>query len=441
MWLNYFFLQVRSHRCVFALLFTCMALLAGAASPTPSLAGNSDNIPLLADIIIEGNEKTDRNLIINEMGLEIGEPFSKQDMDHVWDILEDISYFAFVDMEYDNSEGDEVTLRVYLEEDLTTQYMPSILYSRRFKYELGAWLEDSNLRGKGETLRIEAYAYQRLRGRISWTKPWVFGVKGLESTISLGGEAANFVFRPTDYAKGDADLRLRKNFGWGLFTSLGVNQGVFDQKEDYSWQLPNRGDIPSGTTAFYGANNYSYTAWRAALGIDTRTNPYYPKSGVFGKAMVTHWTSSDFQTYTETSLDTRVFIPVMLGHTVALRAWGRQTDNPVPLDNMLFFGGPGTIRGQQFAALEGEEGYLLTAEYRIPLFMMQISPKGEMVGTGIHLFYDAGDAWFHGAEAGKALQSYGAGIHFNLDKQQFRFEAAKAEDGDWSFEFMDHFNF
>jgi len=108
---------------------------------------------------------------------------------------------------------------------------------------------------------------------------------------------------------------------------------------------------------------------------------------------------------------------------------------------MLFFGGPETIRGQPYAQLEGEEGYLLTAEYRLPISMMAISPRGEMVGIGVHLFYDVGDAWFVGADPGRSLQSYGAGIHLNIDKQQFRFEAAKARDGGWEFEFMDCFNF
>jgi outer membrane protein assembly factor BamA len=440
MWLNTSARNIHTCRYTFQLLCLTTIIFSCLSAPSASHA-NKPNIPLLAEIIIEGNERTDRDLILKEMGLEFGHPFSKQDMDKVWDTLEDIGYFAFVDMEYDDSEGEKVTLRVFLEEDMTTHYSPSILYSRRFKYELGAWIEESNFRGKGETLHFEAFAYQRLRGRLSWTKPWLWGAKGLESTISLGGEKANFVFRPTDYAKYDADLQVRKKFASGLFTLAGLNQSAFDQKDSYNWLLPDRGDEAAPASATYGAQYLNLTAWRAALGIDTRSNPYYPKQGIFAQAMVTHWTGSGLESYTETSLDGRFFIPVMWGHTLALRGWGRTTDNPTHLDNMLFLGGPGTIRGQPFALLEGEEGYLLTAEYRIPLFMMPISPRGEMVGAGIHLFYDSGDAWFEGADPGRALQSYGAGIHLNMDKQQFRFEAAKAEDGDWSFEFLDHFNF
>jgi hemolysin activation/secretion protein len=126
---------------------------------------------------------------------------------------------------------------------------------------------------------------------------------------------------------------------------------------------------------------------------------------------------------------------------LAVRAWGRQVDGPVNLDNALFFGGPETVRGYRYASREGEHGYLLSAEYRIPLFLMQISPKGEMVGFGFHFFGDAGDAWYDGAEAGVAQMSYGAGAHVNLDTWQFRFEAARTREGVWQFEFMDRFNF
>jgi hemolysin activation/secretion protein len=108
---------------------------------------------------------------------------------------------------------------------------------------------------------------------------------------------------------------------------------------------------------------------------------------------------------------------------------------------MLYFGGPETIRGYPYASREGDEGYLLSAEYRMPLFLMPISPQGEIVGFGFHLFTDAGDAWFEGLEAGRSMFSYGAGAHINVTRFQLRFEAARTREGEWMFEFMDRFNF
>ena len=160
------------------------------------------------------------------------------------------------------------------------------------------------------------------------------------------------------------------------------------------------------------------------------------------EAMGRAWSSNYFASYLETSGDARVFVPVPIRkHVLALRAWGRQVDGPVNLDNTLFFGGPETVRGYPFGQREGEEGYLLSAEYRMPLFLMPISPRGEIIGAGLHLFTDAGDAWYHGAEAGRSMFSYGAGVHLNIDTLQLRFEMARTREGEWMFEFFDVFNF
>ena len=94
--------------------------------------------------------------------------------------------------------------------------------------------------------------------------------------------------------------------------------------------------------------------------------------------------------------------------------------------NAYVIGWYGSVR-DPFGGREGDQGYLLSAEYRMPLFLMPISPKGELVGFGFHLFTDAGDAWYDGADASRSLRSWGAGLHINLDTWQLRFEAARTE--------------
>ena len=198
--------------------------------------------------------------------------------------------------------------------------------------------------------------------------------------------------------------------------------------------------MPSDTRRHVALAGFTYLT--GAVGLDTRNNPYYPQHGFFVQGTARSWSSNGFESYLETSADTRVFVPLPIRkHVLALRAWGRKVDGPTNLDNILFFGGPETVRGYPFGQREGEEGYLLTAEYRVPLFLMPISPRGEIIGAGIHLFTDVGDAWYHGAEAGRSEFSYGAGFHLNIDTLQLLFQAARTREGDWMFEFMDKFNF
>ena len=421
--------------------FQLLLLIAILLTSSTSFA-QEETEPVLTAINIEGNERTDTLLIERIMGLKIGQTLSLDQNDDAWDALEDSGYFRFVEIDYDDSEPGEVVLNVLLEEDLTTFYGPYARYSRRHKYMLGGWVEERNFRGKGETVRGQISVIYIQNGLMSWHRPWLFGVDGLEGTFTATGERADFVFRPTPYQKWDGDWEMKWQFSGPFFLIAGADYGYFRQRDGFFYPLPVRETTPPAGKVYYPANSENHWIFRGTLGVDTRTNPYYPQSGLFVQAMARGWSSNNFESYLETSLDTRFFIPSPISkHVLALRGWGRQVDGPVNLDNTLFFGGPETVRGYPFGGVQGEEGYLLTAEYRMPLFLMPISPRGEIIGAGIHLFTDTGDAWYHGAEAGRAMFSYGAGLHLNIDTLQLRFEAARTREGDWSFEFMDKFNF
>jgi len=397
---------------------------------------------VLGEIAIEGNTRTDTDLILRELGLMIGQPFTYEDMDPLWDHLEDLGHFAFVDMEFDDTDPEAVVLRVYVEEDTTLEYGPLVRYDRRHKYLLGGRLAERNLRGKGETLEAWISVYYIQSGEVSWTRPWLLGVKGLEAKLTADGENANFVFRPFKYRKWDADLQLRWNFAGPFFVLGGAEYGSFNQRETYDWNDPDRGEGAPGVRTTHESGVSNHWALRTAAGLDSRDNPFYPGRGVYFEGTMRNWQSDEFASYTEVVTDARLFVPVPIAaHVLALRAWGRRVNAPAHLDNVLFYGGPETVRGYRFGRQEGDEGYLLSAEYRLPLFLMPISPRGELIGAGLHAFFDAGDAWYYGADAGQALQSWGAGIHLNLDTLNLRFEAANTKDGDWRFEFMDVFNF
>jgi len=428
-------------------LLVGLILCLPAVDPAWAVFGDDNNTEARTEgtigaINVTGNTRTDLSLIIRVMGMHVGGPFDMDRLDDAWDSLEDCGYFRFVEIDYDDDEVDHVVIDVMVEEDMTTFYGPLIRYDRRHKYLLGGWLEERNLRGRGETVRVEAAAFYIQNGRVSWHRPWLFGVTGLETTVGIGGELADFVFRPFRYRKWDSDLDLRWTFAGNFYVGGDVTYGYFQQRDPYSAALPDRGpDGPTGS-AFYDAGNENHWAFGASAGFDSRNNPYYPSAGLLAQATVRNWQSNGFNEYTESLADLRAFVPMpWQKHILAARAWGRQVSGPTNLDNALFFGGPETVRGYQFASREGEEGYLLSVEYRMPLFLMQISPRGEMVGFGFHLFGDAGDAWYYGAEAGVAQMSYGAGTHLNLDTWQLRFEAARTKEGTWQFEFMDKFNF
>jgi len=421
-------------------LSACLLLILLLPATTLAVFGDEDHdtsAPVIREIVLEGNERTDSALILREMGLRIGQTLSRAEMNDVWIHLEDIGWFAFVDMEFDDSNDDGVILRVYLEEDMTMAYGPLVRFDRRHKYQLGGWIEETNLRGQGERLRLEVGALYAQHAALRWSHPWFLGWKGLRLKLGLRGESSNFVYRPTHQKlyRGTAGLRWDLPRSFFVESSLTFGNTHFD--DSYQWAY--RG---TPGTVRHEAGDYGRLAATLTTGVDTRDNPWYPSHGILAQADLTRWSGDGFDSYNQGDAEVRVFAPLPIGeHVLALRAWGRRVSGPAPLDNYLFFGGPETVRGYQYAGWEGDEGYLLSVEYRIPLFIMPISPRGESVGLGLHAFADAGDTWFQENEPQRALQSWGAGAHLVLDTMQLRFEAAKTREGDWVFEFMDHFNF
>jgi len=177
------------------------------------------------------------------------------------------------------------------------------------------------------------------------------------------------------------------------------------------------------------------------LGWDDRDRPHYPSRGGFHRLQARRVASRDFASYHQLTADLRQFLPTPWQHILALHAFGRRVSRSTPLEDRLFWGGEETIRGYGFASLEGEEGYLLSIEYRWPLFLVPLSVEGQILGVGLHLFADAGDTWYHGDDPGRLRSSWGGGVHLNLLSSQFRFEYARTADGIEAFQFGDTFNF
>jgi outer membrane protein assembly factor BamA len=402
-----------------------------------------DRSPVLDEIVIEGNTKTDRAVVERVMGVEPGDPLPLEAFDSVWDRLEDCGYFAFVDLDTEEDDEGRVTLYVSVEEEKTFRATPYVRYDRRHKYLLGASMTDVNLRGKGEVLEVQAIGYRIQRGEVRWTRPWLLGREGLSLEIEGLWEQGDFVWRPFDYARWHAMASLRRELGHGFFAELGGGHASFEQKDDYDWSF-------GGTVVTVAGDTRPVWQARARAGFDSRDNPYYPRHGMYHTVQATYRDGDAIDGQTDLAGDLRFFHQFFEKPIVALRAHGQRLD-PVGADEyVLRWGGPETVRGAQYAGREGDTAYLLTAEVRWPLFLMPVSQTGETVGLGLHGFLDVGDAWFEDDDAyaglvatgsNRALLSFGAGAHLNLLTWQLRFEAAKERDGDWTFEFMDVFNF
>jgi outer membrane protein assembly factor BamA len=435
--------------CSLAYPILSAVILLGGAAPAWAVEapGQDADAPIIRSIEIQGNDRTDPLVIRREMGLTEGDRFYEDNLDVIWDHLEDVGYFAFVNIEYEEVAPGQIDLTVTVEEDKTFHVGPLIEYDRRHKYLLGIQLTEHNFRGQGERVALRASWYRLHRYRLLWERPWFLGRRGLAASLGGGWERGGFVYRPTDYSFWDVGGKI----GWNVWRRLtftgGLSYAEFHHEDRFldltrQYHADEPGDIVPG-----GMLSWQYPEWHhkvilsAELSWDSRDILYYPTRGAFHTLGLRRVRGRGFDSYTEGIADLRQFFPLPWKHILALRAWGRLVDSPLPFEDRLYWGGPESIRGYDYASLEGEEGYLLTAEYRWPMFLMPISPNGRVIGIGVHLFTDTGDAWYEGDDPGDVRWSWGGGVHLNVSTLQFRFEVARTEEGDTVFQFEDTFNF
>jgi len=429
-----------NHSRIFRLPFRAgpglIAVLGAVLFLGPAAAAAEDNpfsfgAHLFGPIAVEGNTTTRTDLILHELSFAPGDSFDIDLIDESWEHLEDLGWFAFVDIAWDDSQ-DPAPVTVTVEEERTTRGYPLIDYDRRHDIRLGVKAYDTNLRGRGERLTFEATWYRPHSYRLEWRHPWLFGVRGLEMDVAGGWESADFVYRDWDYEQWDAGLTLRWKLLPPLFVEAGAAYGSFEQEGFF--------DAGTGRPDWDAATRARWTL-HATAGMDTRDIRSYPTRGGYHRITATRFESDDFESYTRVTGDLRQFLPLPWKHILALRAWGRRADGNAPPEDLLYWGGPDNIRGYRYASLEGEEGYLLSCEYRWPLFLMPISSDGRVIGLGVHAFADQGDNWYNGESGGGGHFSWGGGAHINISAQQFRFEMARTEEGETVFQFQDQFNF
>ncbi len=409
----------------------CLSIVMLLLLSTPAVAADHDDFfsdQVIGPITIEGNSSTATSLILLEMFFHEGDPLDFDQVDATWEHLEDLGWFAFVDISMDDS-LDVVPVTLTVEEDSTTRGYPIIDYDRRYDILLGLRAYDINLGGRGEKVSFSGIWHRSHRYEFSWVHPWLFTVKGLSLGVDARWENAPFVYRDFDHRNWNTGLRLRWAPRGAAFVEVGVARGSFEQK-----------GLFDGAPITWAAGTRNRWSTSGTLGLDTRDISWYPTAGGYHRLTATRHESDDFPSFTELVADLRQFISLPWEHVIAVHAWGREVNGHVPPEDMLFWGGPENLRGYRYAQLEAEEGWLLSAEYRWPLFLMPISADGKVVAIGLHIFGDMGAADFDEI-TGVTRHDFGAGIHLGISDHVFRFEAARTDEDRTAFVFMDSFNF
>jgi len=158
--------------------------------------------------------------------------------------------------------------------------------------------------------------------------------------------------------------------------------------------------------------------------IDTRDWPFYPSEGSLVTLDYKNWLINGSYLFKQMDLDMRSFSHLKSGSIVAVRIKMILSQGVVPFYKRVHMGGGNTLRGYRTGSVFGENGFLLSAEYRIPLLYVRRPFSGMNTGVLGVLFIDSGSAWFkHQAKKERVFYtSVGFGLHLVLGKLLLRAE-------------------
>lgn len=155
----------------------------------------------------------------------------------------------------------------------------------------------------------------------------------------------------------------------------------------------------------------------AAVSVDTRVNPAFPRNAVLASAEWESLSPSAGGTINRYTLDGQAYVGFIGSSVVALRARTETADAPLPIYERALVGGFGSLRGFKAGAFTGDNAASASVELRVPFH----SPL-RLGQTGVVLFGDAGAAYEHGTRLADAAFRYGAGGGWYLRVPLFQLE-------------------
>jgi outer membrane protein insertion porin family len=374
-------------------------------------------IPIVEGIIdsvrITGNRKTKDYVILRELSLKPGEPYSLQGLERDFRALERLDIFEAVEPKRIASDPGKVGLTWEVKEKRTGQVSVGLGYSARESLVGRAELSETNFRGRGQTLGVQFEIGSFSGGNsieFNFVEPWL---DKRHSSLSLNlYDKLVYRFSRNFESSGDFDDDERYNerhrggvvtLGRPLNDATRVSVGL--RYEDVETgdllsvvNLPTQDGTVASTTfrGIRATRDYqtnptagSYTSFSVELGkaditettrlvdgsIDTRDI-----NSPFGKYVVElrrYWGLKPRKAASPLERQ-RERVPVL-----AARAMGGTTTGTLPFIEHFFLGGADSLRGYLEDRFWGEHMMLFSLELRVPV-------SSNLIGV---LFVDYGDAW------------------------------------------------
>lgn len=425
------------------LLLLCLLVPTAAPAQNPFLENQGRRT--IRSIEFTGQERTKTYVLERELGFAVGDDYDAGEVNDAWARLEQLAFIAYVEIETGRPEPGVVDLIIRVDEEPIFRWEIGLDYSTRLdkSWYGGVRLGTVNALGRGDELQLELNAWALRQARLNWKNPWILGATRLGVYADVGILQHDWVYSPApdaELTEVAGELGLSRDFVPGFEVSLA---GRWRRNElDGIPGGADRGAIGPNIPADATSVDVGETAVLASVGFDNRDSGFYPQRGIDASVDFAYGAmGSGFENWSTIDVSMAAFVPVPWLHTLGGFVTRRFAPDPLPWYERTYFGGAEDLRGLPFASRRGDERLRATLEVRRPIFVVPLR-AGRSIGLGVHAFSDWGTAWEQDRTLSdqKLANSVGAGVHFNFNTFNYRFEWARHEGEDF-FVFEDHFTF
>jgi len=406
-------------RIIVTLLLLCGVSLAAKtqerAASAPFFLGPVDSV------IVSGNTHTRAYVILNEMSIAAGVPFTPEMIEYDRNRIYSLGLFTSVDL-YLDTLGTRSILHVLVSERWYLFPVPLFGFRdgdvKRVFY--GAGMYHNNFQGRNQKLFGSVVFGADPSAQLSFADPLVDHASGISFGAQLSfsrarnrSEKEAAVSGEYDEFHYDGNVSVGKRLSLAQFAGIGAGYRVVEIT-DYR---PGRTVSGDGIDrAIYATLSYMY---------DSRDLAEYPSRGSYLSAYITRsGLGTSTVSYTTYGLDVRTYLNLPLSLTLALRVDGTlMIGKVIPTYAHVFLGYGDRVRGYFSTVFEGENLACSTIELRFPLLAPRVfRVNGSLLpdefsvwrfGVGLALFADAGTTWYRGERV--PLQSFVSGYGGGVD--------------------------
>ncbi len=369
-------------------------------------------------INITGNVRSQEKILRREIPMVEGDVFTLRNMERARQRLINLGYFETVNVTTQpGSDKSKVIVHVEVTEKPTGAFSVGGGFSSVDNLIGTIDLTQNNFLGRGwqASIRIRAGARTQ-QGVISFTEPWLF-----DRPLSAGFDIFNTrrQFTEYDYDSLGAGLRLSHPFleYWRWSTGYRVTRDEIDGVKDVE-ATALRDEVGVRVTSMI----------TGAVARDSRDDIRRPVKGSVSSVSMDFAGIGGDSRYIKTTGTTIHFFPIWLNHIISGRAEAAHgfgwSDEPLPLFERFYLGGPNTIRSFKYRRLSpqddsglrigGSTELLGNVEYIVPLpFELRVAG-----------FFDMGNVYGFGTKVDptNTREAAGAGIRWFSPFGPLRFD-------------------